>query len=141
MTLLGVNLNKIALLRNSRATGHPGVVEAAELSLDTGAGGITVHPRPDARHTRASDVYELASYLRTVPGAEFYIEGNPFPEFLRLVMNVRPTKCTLVPDAVDAVTSDHGWNLESDGDRLCLIIKALQADASPVRAGLPRRRA
>lgn len=128
MTLLSVNLNKIALLRNARDTGHPSVVEAARVSLDAGAGGITVHPRPDARHTRASDVYDLASYLRSVPGAEFNIEGNPFPDFLRLVMEVRPTQCTLVPDSVDAVTSDHGWDLEADGARLRPIVHALQAE-------------
>lgn len=128
MTLLSVNLNKIALLRNIRETGHPSVVEAARLSLVAGAGGITVHPRPDARHTRATDVYELASYLRAVPGAEFNIEGNPFPDFLRLVKDVRPTQCTLVPDSVDAVTSDHGWDLEVDGHRLRPIVAALQAE-------------
>ncbi len=92
MTLLSVNLNKIALLRNVRDTGHPSVVDAARLSLDAGAGGVTVHPRPDARHTRASDVFELGAFLRPIAGAEFNIEGNPFPDFLRLVMDARPTQ-------------------------------------------------
>lgn len=128
MTLLSVNLNKIALLRNARSTGDPSIVEAARLSLEAGAGGITVHPRPDARHTRSSDVHDLASFLKSVPGAEFNIEGNPFPDFLRLVMEVRPTQCTLVPDSVDAVTSDHGWDLETDGERLRPIVRALQAE-------------
>jgi pyridoxine 5-phosphate synthase len=128
MTLLSVNLNKIALLRNVRATGDPSVVEAARLSLQAGAGGITVHPRPDARHTRSSDVHALAVFLRSVPGAEFNIEDNPLPDFLRLVMEVRPTQCTLVPDSVDAVTSDHGWDLEVDGERLRPIVRALQAE-------------
>lgn len=128
MTLLSVNLNKVALLRNARATGHPSVVDAARLSLDAGAGGITVHPRPDARHTRASDVHDLSAFLKSVAGAEFNIEGNPFPDFLSLVMDVRPTQCTLVPDSVDAVTSDHGWDLQLDGQRLRSIIRALQAE-------------
>ena len=73
-------------------------------------------------------MFELGSFLRTIPGAELSVEGNPFPDFLRLVMDVRPTQCTWVPDSVDAVTSDHGWDLQADGDRLRPIIKALQAE-------------
>lgn len=127
MTRLSVNLNKVALLRNSRSIGIPSVVRAAELSIAAGAHGITVHPRPDQRHIRPADVHELANHLRDFPGVEFNIEGNPFPEFLELVRAVRPHQCTLVPDSVDAATSDHGWNLEEDQKRLAPVIAQLQS--------------
>lgn len=126
MTLLSVNVNKIALLRNVRNAGHPNVLEASRICLEAGAGGITVHPRPDQRHTRPEDVLELAALLRDAPGAELNVEGNPFPEFLELVWRAKPTQCTLVPDAPDAITSDHGWDLETDGPRLRSIIRELQ---------------
>ena len=126
MPRLSVNLNKVALLRNARSVGGPNVVEAAEICLAAGAGGITVHPRPDQRHTRSSDVHELAALLRGTPGAEFNVEGNPFPEFLTLVGAVRPAQCTLVPDAPDAITSDHGWDLSEDGARLEPVIGELR---------------
>ena len=118
MTRLSVNLNKVALLRNSRNIGIPSVIRAAEQSIAAGAHGITVHPRPDQRHIRTSDVYELADSLKRFPEVEFNIEGNPFPEFLEMVRGVRPAQCTLVPDGPDAVTSDHGWNLDEEGHRL-----------------------
>ena len=112
MTRLSVNLNKVALLRNSRNIGILSVIRAAEQSVMAGAQGITVHPRPDQRHIRTSDVYELSEHLKGIPNVEFNIEGNPFPEFLEIVRRVRPAQCTLVPDGPDAVTLDHGWNLE-----------------------------
>ena len=126
MTRLSVNLNKVALLRNSRNIGIPSVIRAAEQSVKAGAHGITVHPRPDQRHIRTSDVYELADHLKRVPNVEFNIEGNPFPEFLEIVRRVKPAQCTLVPDGPEAVTSDHGWNLDEEGQRLERIIGELR---------------
>jgi len=128
MTRLSVNVNKIALLRNSRSLGIPSVTHAADIALRAGAHGITVHPRPDARHIRASDVYELAELLRQWPDAEFNIEGNPFePPLLELADAVRPRQCTLVPDDPAAFTSDHGWDLQRHGERLRPVIAALHA--------------
>jgi pyridoxine 5-phosphate synthase len=118
MTFLSVNLNKVALLRNTRSVGIPNVATAARLALGAGAHGITVHPRPDGRHVRAHDVRELAALLKEWPGAEFNIEGNPFHGLLEFVRDVRPAQCTLVPDETGAFTSDHGWDLEKDGRRL-----------------------
>src|SRR4051812_49194590 len=103
MTRLSVNLNKVALLRNARSLDLPSVRRAAEVSLAAGAHGITVHPRPDQRHIRPGDVHDLANYVRPLPGIEFNIEGNPFPDFLELVEATKPDQCTLVPDSVDAV--------------------------------------
>jgi len=118
MTLLSANLNKVALLRNTRTIGIPSVVHAARIALGAGAQGMTVHPRPDGRHVRAQDVRELAAVLRDRPGAEFNIEGNPFHGLLEFVREVRPAQCTLVPDETGAFTSDHGWDLGRDGARL-----------------------
>jgi pyridoxine 5-phosphate synthase len=126
MTKLSVNLNKVALLRNSRAIGIPSVVRAAELCIAAGAHGITVHPRPDERHIRRSDVRDLAVLLRAHPDIEYNIEGNPFPEFMALVAEVRPHQVTLVPDAPGAVTSDHGWNLATSAARLAPLIAELR---------------
>ena len=125
MTKLSVNVNKIALLRNSRDLGIPSVTEAAQICLDAGAAGITVHPRPDQRHIRPSDVYEIAELLSNTQ-AEFNIEGNPFPEFMELVRAVKPTQCTLVPDTPEQFTSDHGWDISKDGERLRPIIAELK---------------
>lgn len=128
MTRLSVNVNKIALLRNSRNLGIPSVIRAADIALRAGAHGITVHPRPDARHIRASDVHELAGLLKQWPDAEFNIEGNPFePPLLELSAAVRPRQCTLVPDDPAAFTSDHGWDLQRHGDRLRPVIAGLHA--------------
>jgi len=128
MTRLSVNVNKIALLRNSRSLGIPSVVRAADIALRAGAHGITVHPRPDARHIRATDVYELAELLQQWPDAEFNIEGNPFePPLLDLADAVRPRQCTLVPDDPAAFTSDHGWDLQRHGERLRPVIAGLHA--------------
>ena len=122
MTVLSVNLNKVALLRNARDIGIPSVTEAAQICMDAGAGGITVHPRPDERHIRMSDVDELAQML----SVEFNIEGNPFPDFMALVSRIRPAQCTLVPDEPGQSTSDHGWDLRKDAQRARPIIAALQ---------------
>jgi pyridoxine 5-phosphate synthase len=127
MTLLSVNLNKIALLRNTRTIGIPSVVRAAHLALDAGAHGITVHPRPDGRHVRAIDVRELAAVLRDRPGTEFNIEGNPFHGLLEFARDVRPQQCTLVPDETGAFTSDHGWDLPGDRARLKPVIAELRS--------------
>ena len=126
MTKLSVNLNKIALLRNSRAIGIPSVVRAGRICLKAGAHGLTLHPRPDERHAKATDVYELAELLAEAPGAELNVEGNPFPQFMEIVRRVKPTQCTLVPDSPEALTSDHGWNLSADGERLKPIIEELK---------------
>lgn len=103
----------------------PSVVQAADRCIAAGAHGITVHPRPDQRHVRPSDVLELAGLLRDHPNVEFNIEGNPFPEFLELAGRARPVQCTLVPDGPDAVTSDHGWDLDTEAEWLKPIIAEL----------------
>ena len=127
MTALSANLNKIALLRNTRTVGIPNVVHAARLALEAGAQGITVHPRPDGRHVRAQDVRELAAVLKEWPGAEFNIEGNPFHGLLEFVREVRPRQCTLVPDETGAFTSDHGWDLPTDRARLAPVVAKLKS--------------
>jgi pyridoxine 5-phosphate synthase len=126
-TALSVNVNRIALLRNSRPVGLPDVEHLAALALQAGADGITVHPRPDERHIRAQDVHDLHALLQRFPQAEFNIEGNPFHNLLPLVRAVRPRQCTLVPDAVAQATSDHGWDLEADGARLEPLVAELCA--------------
>jgi pyridoxine 5-phosphate synthase len=124
MTSLSVNLNKIALVRNSRQSGIPSVTRAAELCIAAGADGITVHPRPDERHIHRSDVRELRPMLTV----EFNIEGNPLePVFLDLVREVRPTQCTLVPDSREQSTSDHGWDVASMAHVLEPIVGDLHA--------------
>ncbi|HKN77681.1 MAG TPA: pyridoxine 5'-phosphate synthase [Lysobacter sp.] len=119
-TALSVNVNKIAVLRNSRGGSEPDVVQAAATCLDAGAHGITVHPRPDARHIRAEDVYALA-VLTQSRGVEFNLEGNPFappragyPGFAALCAQARPAQATLVPDADGQITSDHGFDFSGD---------------------------
>lgn len=118
MTRLSVNLNKVALLRNTRTIGIPSVAHAATLALEAGADGITVHPRPDGRHVRAPDVAELAELLKRWPAAEFNIEGNPLHGLMEFVRQVRPHQCTFVPDETGAFTSDHGWDLPAEMQRL-----------------------
>lgn len=123
MTNLSINLNKVALLRNTRNLGIPSVTRAAKICIEAGAHGITVHPRPDQRHIRPADVYALAEMLTV----EFNIEGNPFqPRFMEMVRQLKPTQCTLVPDAPDTFTSDHGWDLAEDRQRLLPIIQELR---------------
>src|SRR3712207_6724585 len=113
MTKLSVNVNKVASLRNTRpGLNIPDLLHCAKLCLDAGAHGITVHPRPDQRHIRPDDVYQLAELLKQYPSAEFNIEGNPFIEYMHLIEKTRPTQATLVPDTVEQQTSNHGWNIQ-----------------------------
>ncbi len=126
MTILSININKIALLRNSRGRNYPDVRAFAERCLDLGAGGITLHPRPDQRHARYSDVTELGELCQS-RGVELNVEGYPTAEFLAVVKANRPAQCTLVPDAPDQVTSDHGWDLRKDGEFLRPILADLKA--------------
>ena len=126
-TALSVNVNKVALLRNTRHLGIPGVVHAASLCLQAGADGITVHPRPDARHIRADDVHELAALLQAWPGAEYNIEGNPLHNLMDFVRAVRPQQATFVPDREGQFTSDHGWDLFTQSDRLRPLIEECHA--------------
>jgi pyridoxine 5-phosphate synthase len=135
-TALSINLNKIALIRNSRDTDYPSITDHAQRCIDAGVDGITVHPRPDQRHIRASDCYELASMLKL----EFNIEGNPFapamksdrkqvsdyPGFMAIVRDIKPAQCTLVPDNNEQLTSDHGFDLQSSAEDLAPIISELK---------------
>ena len=132
-TALSVNVNKIAVLRNSRGGAEPDVVLAASTCLDAGAHGITVHPRPDARHIRAEDVYALAALTQS-RGVEFNLEGNPFapprvgyPGFAALCEATRPTQATLVPDSDAQITSDHGFDFSGDLGELRERIAELRA--------------
>ena len=136
-TALSVNLNKIALIRNSRDTDYPSIPTHAQLCIDAGADGITVHPRPDQRHIRVNDCFDLAKML----SVEFNIEGNPlapamksqragvsdYPGFIELVKAIKPAQCTLVPDSNEQLTSDHGFDLKQSGDQLAPMIAELQA--------------
>lgn len=127
MTKLSVNVNKVATLRNTRSLGIPSVTRAARLCLDAGAEGITVHPRPDRRHIRPVDVFEIAELLKSYPDAEFNIEGNPFEgDYLDLVRATRPDQCTLVPDDPSAFTSNQGWDVAANVGRLGPIIAGLK---------------
>ncbi len=133
MTCLSVNVNKIAVLRNSRGGDEPDVVRAARTCLDAGAHGITVHPRPDRRHIHAEDVLALAA-LTAERGVEFNIEGNPFapprpgyPGLVQLCAQTRPAQATLVPDGDGQLTSDHGFDFARDGERLRPLIAQLKA--------------
>jgi pyridoxine 5-phosphate synthase len=132
MTSLSVNLNKVALLRNTRTIGIPSVERMAQIALEAGADGITVHPRPDGRHVRSPDVGELAAMLRKWPAIEFNIEGNPFHQLIDYVREVRPHQCTFVPDETGAFTSDHGWDLARDGQELRGVIEDAKASGSRV---------
>ena len=137
MIALSVNLNKIALIRNSRDTTNPNIPQHAQMCIDAGAKGITVHPRPDQRHIRVTDCFDLASMLHV----EFNIEGNPFtgprktersdvgdyPGFMALVKEIRPTQCTLVPDGDGQLTSDHGFDLKQDGEQVTRLVQELQS--------------
>ena len=127
MTQLSVNINKIALLRNSRGRNYPDVCAFAERFLALGADGITLHPRPDQRHARYTDVVELQA-MTAAHGKELNVEGYPTAEFLEVVRRVRPAQCTLVPDSPDQITSDHGWDLVRDAALLRPVIAALNDD-------------
>jgi len=131
-TILSVNINKVALLRNSREGNTPSLIEFARTSIEAGARSITVHPRPDQRHIRATDIGELALFLQDYPEIEFNIEGNPFaaangdyPGFMALVKQAKPTQATLVPDTDQQLTSDHGFNLKQSANDLTPVIKQL----------------
>jgi pyridoxine 5-phosphate synthase len=126
-TALSVNLNKVALVRNTRHLGIPSVTRAATQCLQAGAHGITVHPRPDERHIRAQDVVDLSGLLQDWPGREYNIEGNPFHNLLDFVRRVRPHQVTFVPDSEGQFTSDHGWSFPGDADRLQPLIRECQA--------------
>lgn len=121
MTRLSVNINKVALLRNARGSNVPNLIQVASDCESFGAEGITVHPRPDQRHVRYDDI----PLLREVVTTEFNIEGNPDPDFLKLVLDNPPHQCTLVPDSPDQLTSDHGWDTLKNGGRLQEITAAL----------------
>lgn len=129
MIALSVNLNKVATLRNTRPHDAPSVLKAARIALGAGAAGITVHPRPDARHIREQDVLDLAELLREPAwaGREYNIEGYPDDRFLELIERVRPDQVTLVPDAPEQSTSDHGWDLPADSGFLTPIVARLKA--------------
>jgi pyridoxine 5-phosphate synthase len=126
MTKLSVNINKIALLRNSRGRNFPDVAAFAARCLDLGADGITLHPRPDQRHARYSDVEQLQAVC-LARGRELNVEGYPEGEFLEVVKRVRPAQCTLVPDAPGQLTSDHGWDIASQAGQLGAAIADLKA--------------
>ncbi len=146
MTNLSINLNAVAYLRNRREVPWPDLINIARLVLDAGAQGITVHPRPDQRHIRRSDVENLSTLMRTeYPLDEFNIEGYPSPEFFELVDNARPIQVTLVPDLPGQSTSDHGWDIDVNADFLHSEIKkyhnmgcrvALFVDPDPQNADL-----
>ncbi len=137
MIALSVNLNKIALIRNSRDTTNPDIPLHAQMCIDAGADGITVHPRPDQRHIRAQDCFDLAAMLQV----EFNIEGNPmsgprrsertgvsdYPGFMELVREIKPAQCTLVPDGDGQLTSDHGFDLKKDGDKVAPLVEELKS--------------
>ena len=138
-TALSVNLNKVALVRNTRHLGIPSVTRAATLCLQAGASGITVHPRPDARHIRADDVRDLAALLQDWPDREFNVEGNPFHNLMGCVEDLRERglpvhQVTFVPDGEGQFTSDHGWNFPADAERLRPCID--QAHALGLRVSL-----
>ncbi|GAB3470193.1 pyridoxine 5'-phosphate synthase [Polaromonas eurypsychrophila] len=127
-TALSVNINKVALLRNTRHLGIPDVLRAAELCLQAGAQGITVHPRPDERHIRKDDVYELAALMKDWPDREFNVEGNPLQNLMEFVRNLSARglplhQCTFVPDGESQFTSDHGWSFPDDAARLKPLIE------------------
>jgi pyridoxine 5-phosphate synthase len=122
LTALSINLNKVALLRNSRGRDLPNVLHAARTAIAAGARGVTVHPRPDARHATHADVRDLKAAIEV----ELNVEGYPAPAFLDLIEEVKPAQCTLVPDEPGQLTSDHGWDLARDGARLTPIVARLR---------------
>jgi pyridoxine 5-phosphate synthase len=126
-THLSVNLNKVALVRNTRHLGIPSVTRAATLCLQAGAQGITVHPRPDERHIRAKDVADLSVLMQAWPDREYNIEGNPLQNLMGFVRQFKPHQATFVPDGEGQFTSDHGWNPATDTDKLRPLIAECQA--------------
>ncbi|EJE51082.1 pyridoxine 5''-phosphate synthase [Acidovorax sp. CF316] len=126
-TALSVNVNKVALVRNTRHLGIPSVTRAAQVCLEAGARGITVHPRPDERHIRSHDVFELAELMKAWPDREYNIEGNPSQNLMDFIRQVRPHQATFVPDSEDQFTSDHGWSFPQDAERLAPLIAECRA--------------
>ena len=118
MTKLSVNINKIATLRNARGGNYPSVVQVAKDVQLFGAHGVTIHPRPDERHIRYQDAYDLKQAVTT----EYNIEGNPIAKFMDMVLKIKPTQVTLVPDSIDAITSNAGWDTLKHKDFLCEVI-------------------
>jgi pyridoxine 5-phosphate synthase len=131
-TAVSVNVNKVALLRNARHLQIPSVTRAAEQVLQAGAHGITVHPRPDERHIRPSDVRELAALMKDWPNCEFNIEGNPTQNLMPYIEAYAPHQCTFVPDQEGQLTSDHGWRLDREDDRLGPLIERAKRCGSRV---------
>jgi pyridoxine 5-phosphate synthase len=134
MTALSINLNKIALIRNSREGNYPSIIDFANTCIDCGVDGITVHPRPDQRHIRPNDVRQLAELVAPLDEVEFNIEGNPFaeaygeyPGLIALVKETLPEQCTLVPDSDSQLTSDHGFDLKTQGEQLIPIIDKIKS--------------
>ena len=134
MTALSINLNKIALIRNSREGNYPNILDFANICIDCGVDGITVHPRPDQRHIRPSDVRQLTQLTAPLDEVEFNIEGNPFaepcgdyPGLIALVEETLPDQCTLVPDSDSQLTSDHGFDLKTQGEQLVPIIHKIKS--------------
>ncbi|WP_372814574.1 pyridoxine 5'-phosphate synthase [Psychrobacter sp.] len=126
-TLFSVNLNKLALIRNSRGTDYPNLLYFVKKLIDLGVKGFTVHPRPDERHIRYQDVYDISAFLKDYPEIEFNIEGNPNEQFLKIIREVKPHQCTLVPDSDDQLTSDHGFDIITHHEFLSTLSKELQA--------------
>ena len=126
-TLFSVNLNKLALIRNSRGTDYPNLLYFVKKLIDLGVKGFTVHPRPDERHIRYQDVYDISEFLKDYRNIEFNIEGNPNEQFLALIREVKPHQCTLVPDSEDQLTSDHGFDIIKHKDMLSTLSHELQA--------------
>ncbi|MGP5174687.1 pyridoxine 5'-phosphate synthase [Psychrobacter immobilis] len=126
-TLFSVNLNKLALIRNSRGTDYPNLLYFVKKLIDLGVKGFTVHPRPDERHIRYQDVYDISAFLKDYPEIEFNIEGNPNEQFLKIIREVKPHQCTLVPDSDDQLTSDHGFDIITHHEFLSTLSKELEA--------------
>ncbi len=126
MTVLSVNVNKLALLRNSRGRNYPDLLYFVRKIIALGVQGITVHPRQDERHVTRQDVRDITRLLCEYPGVEFNIEGYPSEEFLELISEVRPAQCTLVPDAPDQLTSDHGWDIPANRSLLTNVLSRLR---------------
>lgn len=124
MTKLSVNINKLATLRNSRGGNMPNLIKSAKDIESFGAQGITIHPRPDERHIRYKDAYDLKNVVTT----EYNIEGNPIPKFMDMVLDIKPTQVTLVPDAEDAITSNAGWDTIKHKDFLVDVIKTFKTN-------------
>ncbi|MGH9148601.1 MAG: pyridoxine 5'-phosphate synthase, partial [Vicinamibacterales bacterium] len=125
MVRLSVNVNKVATLRNSRGGSVPSVLQAVRVCVEAGVPGITVHPRADERHIRSGDVREIAKELAARPDVEFNIEGDPRPDLISLVQEVRPQQCTLVPVKPGEVTSQAGWSPDTPPDAMVEIISRL----------------